>query len=168
MVTQDIVLVGLLKFQIQALKRLLTPSIVLSFNISLVIMSPFYRGGDILVHLWPFSLSVCLWVSYSFSPAISVVQAVKHATLRQCWSNVGLPSTTPTQHYPSIELTWRGLCMVSHWMWATVTDGGPSANINPALVQSIVLVLSIKHKPVFDAGPTLKQHWVNDPWLLGY
>ena len=63
-----------------------------------VIMSPLYRGGNILVYLWPLSLSVCLWVSHSFCPAISMVLAVKHSTLTQCWSIVGPPSTTLTQY----------------------------------------------------------------------
>ena len=58
--------------------------------IGCIIMAHLCRCGDMLVYLWPLSLSVCLclWVSHSF----------KHATLTQCWTNVGPPSTTLTQH----------------------------------------------------------------------
>ena len=46
------------------------------------------------------SVSLC-WgesVSIHFSPALSMVQAVKHEMLTRCWSNVGPPSTTLDQH----------------------------------------------------------------------
>ena len=33
-----------------------------------------------------------------FSPVLFMVQAVKHETLTQCWSNVGPPSTTLSKH----------------------------------------------------------------------
>ena len=46
------------------------------------------------------SVSLCCGESASihFSPALSMVQAVKHETLTQCCTNVASPSTTLCQH----------------------------------------------------------------------
>ena len=60
------------------------------------VMSPVsQRGGDMLLYLCAFCLC---FLSHSFLPALSMVQAVKHETLTQCWANVGPPSTTLCQH----------------------------------------------------------------------
>ena len=59
--------------------------------------------------------SVCHSVNLSpihFSPALSIVQAVKHETLTQCWANVGPSSTMLSQHQPCIGLpcrVWRNV-----------------------------------------------------------
>ena len=63
-------------------------------------MSPLYtqRWEHIALPLSAQSVLVCA-VSLPFiSPAISIVQAVKHETSTQCWANVGPPSMTLTQH----------------------------------------------------------------------
>ena len=49
-----------------------------------VIMSPLYRGGDIMLYLSPFCCSSDQFCFCAFS--LSIVQAVKHETL----SNAGL------------------------------------------------------------------------------
>ena len=51
-----------------------------------MIMSPLYRGGDMLLYLSPLS-AVCASLSVS-------VHAVKHDTFTQCLANAGPPSTT--------------------------------------------------------------------------
>ena len=54
-------------------------------------------------------VSVCAVVTLSriyFSPALSMVRAVKHETLTQCWSNFDPPSSTLSQHQPSIGLAF--------------------------------------------------------------
>ena len=64
------------------------------------------------------------------------VQAVEHDTFTQCWVYVGPPSTTLTQHYPSIGL----LCRVCVSLYVGQRHRQRD-NINPALVQSIVPVV---------------------------
>ena len=59
---------------------------------NIFIMSPLYRGGDILLYLSVLSCSSDLFCVCAFSP--SIVQAVKHKTLTQCRAIVGPPSTT--------------------------------------------------------------------------
>ena len=119
--------------------------------------------------------------------------ASKHETLSQSWRNVGLPSTRLVQHYAKIGLTYhvcwaclprRSLCkctlgrlcivwddtLAQHWAnigWTyrvcrVVWDSGPGSKhgIHPMLFQC--------WPSVFDAGPTLKQHWVNAPCLLAW
>ena len=46
------------------------------------------------------SVSLCCGesVSIHFSPALSMVQEVKQETLTQCWTNVGPPSMTLSEH----------------------------------------------------------------------
>ena len=73
----------------------------------LAFMSPLTeRWGHVALSLSALSV----FLSHSFLPALSIVQAVKQATLTQCWADVGPLSTRPTQHWPSIELpdhVWR-------------------------------------------------------------
>ena len=76
---------------------------------------------------------LCLCVL--FSP--SNMQAFKHETLTRCRAIVGPPSTTLSQHQPSIGLPYIVFD-------ATLNVGQhhrQRANINPAFVQSIVRVL---------------------------
>ena len=85
------------------------------------------------------SLSVCAVVSPSsihFSPALSMAQAVKHETLTQCWTNVGPPSTTLSQHKPVL-----GYCVVfgatlnvgqRHRQRANITQKHRDVTIPPA------------------------------------
>ena len=61
-----------------------------------IIMSPLYRGGDILLFLEPLISSPDQFCVCAFSP--SIVQAVKLETLTQCQAIVGSPSTTLSQH----------------------------------------------------------------------
>ena len=81
-------------------------------------------------------LSLCCESPIHFSPAIYIVQAVKHETLTRCWANVGPPSTTLTQHSPILgyRVVFGATLNVGqrHRRWA---------NINPALVHSVVPIL---------------------------
>ena len=61
-----------------------------------LIMSPLYRGGDILLYLSPLSCSSDQFCVCAFSPSIE--QAVKHETLTQYRTIVGPPYTTLSQH----------------------------------------------------------------------
>ena len=56
-------------------------------------------GGDMLVYFCQLSAFIVLSHSFlSVCPALSIVQAVKHETLTQCWATVGPLSTTLSQH----------------------------------------------------------------------
>ena len=111
------------------------------------------RGGDMLAYLCPLSVSVAFCESVCpvhFCPSLPIVQVVKHETLTQWWANAG-----------------HGL-----WRWANISPvlGYPVmfgaklnvgqrhrrlANINPALVQSIVPVPS-----AWSTDQTFNRHWV--------
>ena len=116
------------------------------------------------------SVSLCLWVSHSFRSSFSILQAVKHKTLTQCWANVGPPSTS----------CWTNISPVLgyHVLFGATLNVGQHhsqwANINPALVQSIVPIPSACRYRQYevltrtelilastgDAGPTFNRHWV--------
>ena len=63
-----------------------------------LIMSPTEVGRYGFTSVRSVYLSLCLSPIH-FSPALSIVQAVKHETLTQCWAIVGPPSTTLTQQF---------------------------------------------------------------------
>ena len=71
------------------------------------LMSPLstQRWGHIALPLSAQSVSV--YARIHFSPALSIVQAVKHETLTQCWANVGPLPTRLSQHYPSTGIPCR-------------------------------------------------------------
>ena len=66
--------------------------------------------------------------------SLSILKAVKHKTLTQCRAIVGPPPTTLSQHQPSIGLP----CVVFDTALNVGLRHRRRANINPALVQSIV------------------------------
>ena len=66
------------------------------------------RWGHVALPLSAQSVSVCDSVSpIHFSPALSIVQAVKDDMLTQCWANVIPPPMMLSQHQPSIGLLCR-------------------------------------------------------------
>ena len=78
------------------------------------------------------SVSVCESVSpIHFSPALSIMQALKHKTLTQCWANIGPPSTTTST--TGYRFVFGAKLNVGQCHRRRV-------NINLALVQSIVPV----------------------------
>ena len=105
------------------------------------IMSPLCthnRGRDILLYLCPLSLSQSVRVSLPpihFSPALYIC---KRSNMRR-WPNAGLMLAHHLRHWPNISPV-LGYCAV---FGATLNVGQRHrwwASINPALVQSIVLV----------------------------
>ena len=79
-----------------------------------------------------------------------LINIPENTILTQCWANVGPPSTTLCQHYPSIVST-SCVCRKTH---SQRTRG-----VDPMLFYC--------WPAVFDVGPTLKQHCVNVSSLLG-
>ena len=127
-------------------------------------MSPLsQRSGDMLLYHCPLGLCV---LSHSFLPANSIVQAVKLGRLTQCRANVSPPSTTSSLALGQRLVFGATLNVCQRHRWR--------ANINPALVQSIVPVPSacryLQHEVLTrtewilasngDAGPTFKRHCV--------
>ena len=105
------------------------------------IMSPlctYNRGGDILLYLCPLSLSQSVRVSLPpihFSPALYIC---KRSNTRR-WPNAGLMLSPHLRHWPNLSP------VLGDWVvfGATLNVGQRHrrwASINPALVQSIVLV----------------------------
>ena len=101
---------------------------------------------------------LCLCVLFSSS----IMQAFKNETLTQCRAIVGPPSTTLSQHQPSIRLR----CRV---MWASVTDGGPAltqllfkASCRYYSQHEVGLLTTVEWilASTGDAGPTCTRHWV--------
>ena len=56
--------------------------------------------------------------------ALSIMQAVKHEMLTQCWANVGPLSTTLNQYWVTV------LCLAPRWMCASITDSGPALTLS--------------------------------------
>ena len=82
-----------------------------------IIMSPLYRGGDILLYISPLICSSDQFCVCAFSP--SIMQAVKHETLTK-WPTVYDAEPTLAQCWVTVS------CLTPRWMWAGVTDGGPT------------------------------------------
>ena len=106
-----------------------------------LVMSPLYRGGDILSHLSPLICSSdLLFCVCAFFP--SILQAVKHETVLclcilsvysasgqaqdidpmsgYCWPTVYDAQPTLAQYWVTVS------CLTPHWMCASVTDGEPT------------------------------------------
>ena len=104
------------------------------------------------------SVCVCISQSFHFWPGLSIVQAVKHETL----PNAGLLLAHRLRGWLNISPV-LGYCVV---FGATLNVGQRHrwrANINQALVQSIVLVLTRAEwimPSTGDAGSTFNRHWM--------
>ena len=72
------------------------------------------------------------------------------------------------RHWPNIRpvLSYWGWCLVSHWRWATVTDGGPTST-QLWFKASLWYSLSYTSPPLTgnmsstgDTGPAFNRHWI--------
>ena len=101
-------------------------------------------------------------------PALSIVQAVKDETLTQCWTNVGPPSTTLSQHQPSIGWPSRVWCHAEcgpasktagqHYpsFGSKHRAGTASMLVPPAVLTRAEWIMA----STGDAGPTFNRHCV--------
>ena len=86
----------------------------------LVIMSPLWRGGDILVYLCPLSSSA------QFEFLCSLCLSCRRSNTRR-WPNGGLMSAHRLWRWANDSPVLGSVsCLAPRWMWASVTDGGPT------------------------------------------
>ena len=128
-----------------------------------LIMSPLYRGGDILLYFSPLICSsdqFCVCV-FSPSPSIEVeiillllltllflrsvlclwVLSVYHAggQIRDVDHISGYCLTTVYEADPTLAQYWVSVsCLTPRWMWASVTDGGTT--LTQPWLQVVVIV----------------------------
>ena len=89
---------------------------------------PSHRGGDMLVYLCPHGLSV------TFSPSVCLIHLCPSVQCflwcrlsnRTSWPNAGLCWPIVYDADSTLQYWVTGSCLVSHLMWASVTDGGPT------------------------------------------
>ena len=142
-------------------------------------------GGPRLTQLW---FKASCWYSLCYTSPPFTLQNFQHGdagpTFNRYWISVSLyyvntsqPTESPVQcwmvdgqsrrRWTSVKpaLGWRvvfaGHCVVDQL--AADTD-----HLAIQQTRGIHTMLFQCWPTVFDAGPTLKQHWVNDPRLLGY
>ena len=134
---------------------------------------PLKRWGHVALPVSAQSVSPCLWVSHLFRS--SFLSCRRSNT--QCWPNAGLMLAHRLWRSPNINpvLGYRGSCLVSHWMWATVIDGGSTLTqlwfkalclyslcyTSPPLTRQYVGVTYISPMSghFVRRWPTFKRHW---------